>query len=62
MMTTFIKLNSVPTAKQMKASATGALKTRYNACETLCKAIKSHVAGPSPMKAIRRWTNDKDPR
>ena len=36
----------------------GALKTRYDVGETLRKTIKSHVAGPSLMKAIRCWTKD----
>jgi hypothetical protein len=33
-----------------------ALKTRYDSSESLRKAIKSHLAGPSLMNAIR-WTH-----
>ena len=65
MMTTPITLSSVPTAKRVKTSAhlrtcshSGALKTRYDASETLRKAIKSHVTSLSRMKAIRCWTKD----
>ena len=58
--------SSVPTANRIKTSVShlltcshpGALKTRYDDSETLRKAIKSHVAGPSLMKAIRCWTKD----
>jgi hypothetical protein len=42
----------------LTCSHPGALKTCYDASETLWKAIKSHVAGPSLMKAIRCWTKD----
>jgi hypothetical protein len=42
----------------LTCSHSGALKTRYDASDTLRKAIKSHVAGPSLMKAIRCWTKD----
>jgi hypothetical protein len=46
----------------MKTSETcfhsGAPKTRYDASETIPEAIKSHVVGPSLMKAIRFWTKD----
>ena len=38
----------------------GALKTRYDASETLRDAIKSNVAGPSLMKA-RHQMMDKGP-
>ena len=42
----------------LTCSHIGALKTCYDASETLRKAIKSHMAGPSIMKAIRCWTKD----
>ena len=35
-----------------------ALKTQYNASETLRKAIKSNAAGPYIMKAIKCWIQD----
>jgi len=42
----------------LTCSHSSALKTRCNASETLWKAIKSDIAGPSLMKAIRYWTKD----
>jgi hypothetical protein len=42
----------------LTCSHRGALKTRYDASETLWKVIKSNVAGTSLMKAIRCWTKD----
>jgi hypothetical protein len=42
----------------LTCSHRGALKIRYDASEALRKAIKSNVAGPSLMKAIRYWTKD----
>ena len=42
----------------LTCSHRSALKTRYDASETLRKAIKSNAAGPYIMKAIKCWIQD----
>jgi hypothetical protein len=42
----------------LTCSHRSALKTRYDATETLRKAIKSNAAGSYIMKAIKCWIQD----
>jgi hypothetical protein len=42
----------------LTCSHRSALKTRYDATETLWKAIKSNAAGPYIMKAIKCWIQE----
>jgi hypothetical protein len=42
----------------LTCSHRSALKTRYDASETLQKAIKNNMAGPYIMKAIKCWIQD----